>query len=237
MGKVGPEPEQDQTGLVKIDTINRISVSKLDFTVPLPDGSPRKVLDGFSFDFSGPGTYCITGENGRGKTSLLYLLLGLYPSAGKVTYNDMPIEKCNFGITYVQTRYRAAPNRASLQMRRFGTCWIISTPHFFTKHQHMNELPSLTTSIELLENRSLELSGGELRRVYLWSAISRNPSVLVLDEPTTGLDENKPSRTRFVCQKTTNKQLIIIVSHDNELANAAETIVSLDNASHRCANR
>ena len=47
MGKVGPEPEQDQTGLVKIDTINRISVSKLDFTVPLPDGSPRKVLTDF----------------------------------------------------------------------------------------------------------------------------------------------------------------------------------------------
>ena len=67
MGKVGPEPEQDQTGLVKIDTINRISVSKLDFTVPLPDGSPRKVLDGFSFDFSGPGTYCITGRKWKRK--------------------------------------------------------------------------------------------------------------------------------------------------------------------------
>ena len=152
MGKVGPEPEQDQTGLVKIDTINRISVSKLDFTVPLPDGSPRKVLDGFSFDFSGPGTYCITGENGRGKTSLLYLLLGLYPSAGKVTYNDMPIEKCN--LDYIRSDTISccpqpcfAPDETVRDLLDY-----FNTP-FFTKHQHMNELPSLTTSIELLENR------------------------------------------------------------------------------------
>lgn len=237
MGKVGPEPEQDQTGLVKIDTINRISVSKLDFTVPLPDGSPRKVLDGFSFDFSGPGTYCITGENGRGKTSLLYLLLGLYPSAGKVTYNDMPIEKCN--LDYIRSDTISccpqpcfAPDETVRDLLDY-----FNTP-FFTKHQHMNELPSLTTSIEgLLEKRCPELSGGELRRVYLWSAISRNPSVLVLDEPTTGLDETSRAELASYVRNNKLKQLIIIVSHDNELANAAETIVSLDNASHRCANR
>ena len=99
-------------------------------------------------------------------------------------------------------------------------------------------IPSLTTSIEgLLEKRCPELSGGELRRVYLWSAISRNPSVLVLDEPTTGLDETSRAELASYVRNNKLKQLIIIVSHDNELANAAETIVSLDNASHRCANR
>lgn len=93
-------------------------------------------------------------------------------------------------------------------------------------------------SIEgLLEKRCPELSGGELRRVYLWSAISRNPSVLVLDEPTTGLDETSRAELASYVRNNKLKQLIIIVSHDNELANAAETIVSLDNASHRCANR
>ena len=47
MGKVGPEPEQDQTGLVKIDTINRISVSKLDLRYPFQTDLPERFLTDF----------------------------------------------------------------------------------------------------------------------------------------------------------------------------------------------
>lgn len=90
-----PRLTQKQNDLVEIDEIKRISISDLVFSVTLPDGSVQKVLDDFSFEFSDPGTYCIVGENGRGKTSLLYLILGLYTSEGKVRYNNIPIEKCN----------------------------------------------------------------------------------------------------------------------------------------------
>lgn len=236
IGMMEPKINRNQTGLAKIDTINRISVSGLDFAVPLPDGSFRKVLDSFSFDFSGPKTYCIVGENGRGKTSLLYLLLGLYPSTSKVMYNDTPIEKCN--LDYIRSGTLSccpqpcfAPDETVRNLLD-----NLNTP-FSTKHQHMNELPSLTNGVEsLLEKRCPELSGGELRRVYLWSAISRKSSVLILDEPTTGLDETSRAELASYIRNNKLSQLIIIVSHDNELADASETIVDLDDISHHHAN-
>lgn len=231
MGKMELKLNQSQTGLAEIDTISSISVSNLNFAVPLPDGSLRRVLDGFSFDFAGPGTYCIIGENGRGKTSLLYLLLGLYPSAGKVFYNDTPIEKCD--LDYIRSGTISccpqpcfAPDETVRSLLDY-----FDTP-FSTQHQHMNELPSLSNGVEsLLEKRCTELSGGELRRVYLWSAISRKSSVLILDEPTTGMDAASRSELTSYVRNNKLNQLIIIVSHDNDLAGASETIVDLDDIS------
>lgn len=230
------KPKHGQASLAKIDKIDSISVSELNFAVPLPDGSLRRVLDGFSFSFSGPGTYCIVGENGRGKTSLLYLLLGLYPSAGKVVYNDTSIEKCD--LDYIRSGTISccpqpcfAPDETVQDLLNY-----FNTP-FSAKQEHMNELPTLTNGVEdLLEKRCPELSGGELRRVYLWSSISRKSSVLMLDEPTTGLDAASRSELASYVRNNKLKQLIIIVSHDDELADASETIIDLDDMSrHRAA--
>ena len=107
----------NRTDLAKLDEINDISVSDLEFSVALPDGSVREVLGGFSFKFSGPGTYCIVGENGRGKTSLLYLMLGLYSSKGKVNTTACQSKNATW-ITYVRERYRAAHSCASRRTKR-----------------------------------------------------------------------------------------------------------------------
>ena len=225
--------ERSQTVLAKIDEINSISVSNLEFSVVLPDGSAREVLDGFSFEFSSPGTYCIVGENGRGKTSLLYLMLGLYSSKGKVTYNRTPIEESD--LDYMRARTISccpqlffAPDETVKELLEY-----YDTP-FSSHHHNTNELPLLENGVkELLEKRCSALSGGELRRVYLWSAISRKSSVLVLDEPTTGLDAASRAELAAYVKRNIFNQMIIIVSHDDEMVGAAEEVVDLDNM-YRC---
>lgn len=224
---------QSQADLVEIDEINGISLSDLKFSVSLPDGSVREVLDGFSFEFSGPGTYCIVGENGRGKTSLLYLMLGLYSSEGKVKYNGVPIEECD--LDYMRARAISccpqscfAPDETVKELLEY-----YDTP-FSPYYQHMDELPSLGSGVkELLEKRCSALSGGELRRVYLWSAISRKSSVLVLDEPTTGLDTASRTELEAYVKRNKFKQLIIVVSHDDKMIGATEEVVNLNNMHRR----
>lgn len=217
----------NRTDLAKLDEINDISVSDLEFSVALPDGSVREVLGGFSFKFSGPGTYCIVGENGRGKTSLLYLMLGLYSSKGKVKYNGVPIEECD--LDYIRAREISccpqscfAPDETVKELLEY-----FDTP-FSSYHRGVDGLLSLENSVkELLGKRCSALSGGELRRVYLWSAISRKSSVLVLDEPTTGLDAVSRAELAAYVKRNKQSQLIIVVSHDDEMVGAVEGVVDL----------
>ena len=205
----------NRTDLAKLDEINDISVSDLEFSVALPDGSVREVLGGFSFKFSGPGTYCIVGENGRGKTSLLYLMLGLYSSKGNLDYIRAREISCCPQSCF-------APDETVKELLEY-----FDTP-FSSYHRGVDGLLSLENSVkELLGKRCSALSGGELRRVYLWSAISRKSSVLVLDEPTTGLDAVSRAELAAYVKRNKQSQLIIVVSHDDEMVGAVEGVVDL----------
>ena len=217
-----------QSGQERVGDIKRISLSGLEFPVVGPGGAVRELLGGLSFDFSRPGSYCIVGENGRGKTSLLYLMLGLYSSVGKVRYNGTPIEECD--LDYLRSKEISccpqlcyAPDETVRELLLY-----YGTP-FSRHHQHMSGLPSLENSVgELLEKRCTALSGGELRRVYLWSVISRKSSVLVLDEPMTGLDASSRDELAEYVRRNRYGQLIITVSHDKEMIDAVKEVIDLD---------
>lgn len=217
----------DKEDLLKLDKIDRISVSNLNYSVALPDGSIRKVLDGFSFEFAGPGTYCIAGKNGCGKTTLLYLMLGLYPSIDMVSYNGIPKDKCDLDYMRSETISCCPQQCIAPDMTVGDFLEYYGTP--FSRLEHMRSIPSLESGvIEVLKKRCTALSGGELRRVYLWSAISRKPSILVLDEPTTGLDAASRNELVAYIRRNQFNQTMVIVSHDEEIVKATEFVVRLD---------
>ena len=114
----------------------------------------------------------------------------------------------------MRERYRAAT--VVLRAGRNGERAVrVFRQPFSSYHRGVDGLLSLENSVkELLGKRCSALSGGELRRVYLWSAISRKSSVLVLDEPTTGLDAVSRAELAAYVKRNKQSQLIIIVSHD-----------------------
>ena len=97
-----------------------------------------------------------------------------------------------------------------------GRDWSISADYIWLNYSGAN-----------IGKRCSALSGGELRRVYLWSAISRKSSVLVLDEPTTGLDAVSRAELAAYVKRNKQSQLIIVVSHDDEMVGAVEGVVDL----------
>ncbi|GAB7525289.1 nodulation factor ABC transporter ATP-binding protein NodI [Paraburkholderia sp. 2C] len=151
----------------------------------------RKVVDGLSFDVRVGECFGLLGPNGAGKTTTLRMLLGIAaPDAGTISLCGEPI-----------------PARARIARARIGVVpqfdnldpdftvrenLLVFGRYFGLNSRETRELvPSLLEFARLehkADARVAELSGGMKRRLTLARALVNDPDVLVMDEPTTGLD-------------------------------------------------
>lgn len=152
----------------------------------------------------------LVGPNGAGKTTLLKTLLGLTPlQQGKVTKNEVTISYIpQHGTTYslqvplsvlevVQLGARGNKQRATKALKEVGL------EHYAGK-------------------RFSVLSGGQKQRVLIAQALSTKPGLLILDEPTTGIDEASQIEFYNVLKELRAKGIaILMVSHD------VDTVLSL----------
>lgn len=160
-----------------------ISLENICFRYPT-NKSREWLFSGFSLEIPSGSRYCLQAASGRGKTTLLRIILGLEtPQKGKVTIPD----GTRFAAVFQEDRllpYKSALENAAL----FAT---------------MEDAAKMLTSLGIMkEEQSFlpsELSGGMRRRVALARALCSSFDVLVLDEPFTGLD----TATRELCFEET----------------------------------
>ncbi|MDO5704225.1 MAG: metal ABC transporter ATP-binding protein [Paracoccus sp. (in: a-proteobacteria)] len=143
----------------------------------LRSGSSDPVLDKVDFTIRAGEIVTVVGPNGSGKSSLIRALLGHVPlAAGSVS------RRAGLRIGYVPQRVHidaAIP----MTVRRF-----LSLPHRVSDAQAESAL--IRTGVEGLGPRPItQLSGGQFQRVLLARALLADPQLLVLDEPTQGLDQ------------------------------------------------
>ncbi len=166
----------------------------------------------------------IIGPNGGGKTTLLKTILGLIePTNGEVkVFSKKPNEINYFEIGYVpqiKTLDRTFPARV-IDLVATG---LTGSWNFRINKEAKKKIHEVLekTGIENIANRPLKkLSGGELQRVYLSRSIIRNPKLLILDEPATGIDtiaEVDFSKIIEELQKNF-RTTILMVTHDWEYA-------------------
>lgn len=147
-----------------------------------------KAVNGVSFTVDKGDFLCIVGENGAGKSTLLKGILGLQKiSEGSVTFNE--IKKSEIGYlpqrTQVQKDFPAAVKEVVLSGRigRKGKLFY-STEDRLVAKENME-----TMKISDIRHKSFnELSGGQQQRVLLARALCATDRLLLLDEPTAGLD-------------------------------------------------
>lgn len=212
----------------KFCSLDSISLSNVDFVIPTLEGKQRNVLHGFTYEFSRPCTYCIAGENGAGKTSLLNLLIGIYkPINGMVKLNGIPMCGCDIEFIRSIAMSFCPQNCVAVDEKVEDFLVFLGTPYEIHAEK-MDCVPSLNTSVAaLLRKQCSMLSGGELRRVYLWSALARTSSVLLLDEPTTGLDSDGRNELAAYIKENAHGQMIITISHDDLMIQASEVLVRI----------
>lgn len=156
----------------------------------------KQILKDITVSFENK-TYALLGPNGSGKTTLIRSIAGLYPFSGKIEKNGLSASEnrneflADFG--YLPQAFGSVPYftvREALEL----FCVMKNIP----KSDFADEISRCLEKVGLsgeVEKKISKLSGGMLRRVGIAQALLGSPSVLLLDEPTAGLDPEE--RIRF----------------------------------------
>ena len=170
-----------------------------------------KVLDGFSMNLTEGNVYGLLGKNGTGKSTLLYLMAGLLRAkTGKVCFKGMDVSKRCTAI--LQNMFLVPEEFAlpALSMKQFVKLNAPFYPNF-----SMEQLKSCLNGFEMNEDIHLgELSMGQRKKAFMCFALATNASLLMMDEPSNGLDI--PSKSQFrkvIASGMTDEKTVIISTH------------------------
>ncbi|AHM57028.1 ABC-type Mn/Zn transport systems, ATPase component MntB [Peptoclostridium acidaminophilum DSM 3953] len=171
----------------------------------------------------------IIGPNGGGKSTLLKIICGLIkPSGGQITINSsMPV-----GYVPQFSSFSRTFPISVLDVTLTGTLpGKLSPFHRFSSEDISNARKNLALmGIGELEKRQIgKLSGGQLQKVLLARALSANPDILLLDEPTASIDSTSRTDIYALLKELSKSRTIIIVSHDiGAVSSYVDTIACLN---------
>jgi ABC-2 type transport system ATP-binding protein len=177
----------------------------------------RKVLDDVSMTVSAGETCALMGENGAGKSTLLRIVAGvLRPDGGRVSID---------GISLTSQRSAAlanvgyAPERADIPEHLSGMEWIDLIAAVKRSPRPSEERLETLGVTAFVRQRVASLSLGQQRRVALAAALVGSPRLLVLDEPTNGLDaDTLEGLVRFVVARADASEATLVATHDEVFA-------------------
>ncbi len=180
----------------------------------------------------------LIGESGAGKSTILRCITGqMKPTSGSVTVAGIDIVHHKheaikrFGYVPQLELISIYPQFSALEnVYYFGKLYLSGTKDDEIRQRARNLLSILGFKEDLMNKKVAHLSGGEKKRVSIAVGMIHDPDVLLLDEPTTGLDVSLRIQILNYL-KNLNKKLgisIVIVSHDLEIAQYCNKIVLLD---------
>lgn len=194
----------------------------------------KKVIEALSFDVEAGDFLCILGDNGSGKTTLLKALTGLKKiDCGTLVFaNDL--KKNQIGYLPQQTDIQKDFPASAMEIVLSGTVGSMGFMPFYGKKQKTLAKSALEKLgiADLAKKCYHELSGGQQQRVLLARAICASKKLLILDEPTTALDEaaGKDFYNLLLMLKSEGIT-IIMISHDVKSAlSCADKILHLEHS-------
>lgn len=169
--------------------------------------------------------YCILGGNGTGKTTALNVISGLYRAyRGKIIINGKKIKEYGKISLYRENLafLPQNPQTVFIKDKIYDDLADLLEALNIPKKEHEKKITDIaekTEIINLLERHPFDLSGGEQQKCALAKILMLNPKILLLDEPTKGLDAYSKLKLSKIFQTLKNGGLtIIMVTHDVEFA-------------------
>ena len=185
-----------------------IDVNKVSFSY---GRKKSKVLDGFSMQLAEGAVYGLLGKNGTGKSTLLYLMAGLLrPQSGQVLYKGAEVTKRYPNI--LQDMF-LVPEEFALPSVSLKQYVKLNAPFYPNFSDEL--LRSCLRDFDMNEDIHLgELSMGQKKKAFMCFALATNTSLLMMDEPSNGLDI--PSKSQFrkvIASGMTDDKAVIISTH------------------------
>ena len=229
--------DQETVGseLVSSENINQLTFQKIEFqNVSFSYGSKR-VLENTSFEVESNQLTLIKGPSGKGKSTVLDLIMGLQkPESGLILvdgiqFNQMDINAWKDGVSFV-------PQDTFLFHRSIRENLIWLKPNASEEElwkvldqasvaEFVRRLPKgLDTQVG---DRGDLISGGERQRIVLARALLRKPKLLLLDEATNELDATNTSMIVQLLEKLKTKMTIVVSTHQNDFDALADKTILL----------
>ncbi len=184
----------------------------------------QEILSDISFEIEQGDYVALLGPNGGGKTTLAKMILGLLtPNSGTIEIlgQDKNDFKAWYKIGYVPQNVSLFDSNFPLSVYEAVSLGLAAKKRWFSRLSREDKLQidavMQTASIEELQEKNLsELSGGQRQRVMIARALVSQPEILILDEPSTGVDiASQKKFYQFLKQLNTENNLtIIFITHD-----------------------
>ncbi|WOO87179.1 ABC transporter ATP-binding protein [Mollicutes bacterium LVI A0039] len=173
----------------------------------------NKVIDNFSFSFEKGKINFITGESGRGKTTLLNMMGAIESvDTGTILYDG---KECRRLQIFRKTSF-IFQNYGLLENER-----VIDN---FTKFDISNDEQEIISALrkvglteQVLKQKVYSLSGGEQQRVAIAKALLKESNIILADEPTGNLDKENALNIIDILREIAKDKLVVIVTHNLEL--------------------
>lgn len=163
----------------------------------------------------GPGMFGLLGRNGAGKTTLMRILASLLPkSSGEVSVCGVPVERAGEIrrlVSYLPQEFSLYPG-----MRVVEAMDYLGVLSGLSRAQRRERILPLLARVNLdsaARVRVKALSGGMKRRLGIAQAILHDPQVLIVDEPTAGLDSEERVRFRNLLCDIAQDRIVLLSTH------------------------
>lgn len=195
------------------------------------------IVENIDIDLSKGETLVISGPSGGGKTTLLYLMSGiLKPTKGIVRLNtkritlvkqqDQFLYVSGSGSMHYSQRYEMTDTSALISVRTY----LESINEKYNKSSQ-DELENIASQLGIkgiFDRKLLQLSNGERKRIQLAAALLKNPELLLMDQPFTGLDKQSRLSLLKILELLKKRMTIIIVCGKGQIPEWVDKILMLD---------
>lgn len=162
------------------------------------------------------GIYGLLAPNGAGKTTLIKMLVTLIkPTSGEILYNNKPIEALGESyrelIGYLPQHFGFYKHYSPQKYLRYLAA--LKGMEKSIVDQRIDEVLEMVALSDVKHKKMRKFSGGMIQRVGIAQALLGNPKILILDEPTAGLDPKERARFRHLLSDLARERIILISTH------------------------
>ncbi len=185
-------------------------------------------VDRISFKL-GPGVIGLLGENGAGKTTLIRMMCGiLTPTGGEILYDNLPAKSEDYRdkLGYLPQDFGYYPEFTGKEFLLYF-CALKGLSKKAAKERTM-ELLKLVALEDVANVKVRKYSGGMKQRLGIAQALINRPQILILDEPTAGLDPKERVRFRNLIGELGKSSIVMLSTHIvSDIENIADRIIMI----------